>query len=190
MTTPTGLPAWTRSADYIQYGGDPNKANYQSQGVVNPRTDVGAEGFSRLVADAAAIVRAAEFGSMLIVCDDTTPGPATVEHCRLMVGVVVIPYVGSAPPGGLSLGLPLLFPTVARNGNGDVSITFPATYNDEYGVAGAFIAKEPIANFVGAGGGIAVPEIVSATVIRVRVVNLSNVAISGARFTLSLGSGS
>jgi len=191
MTTPTGLPAWTRSADYIQYGGDPSKANYQSQGVVNPRTDVGAEGFSRLVADAASVVRTAEFASMQILCVDGGSNTPIVENCRLMVGVTVIPYAGTAPPGGVApiTLLPLLFPIVTRVSNGSVQVTFPASYIDEYGVAGAFIVKEPIANFVGAGGGVAVPEIVSATVVNVRVFDLTGVAISGARFTLSVGSG-
>jgi hypothetical protein len=181
MTTPTGLPAWTRTADFIQYGGAVDKANYQSQGVVNPRTDVGAEGFSRLVADTAAVVRTAEFATMQILCVDGGSNTPTVENCRLMTGATVISYVGSAPPAG--------FPAASRNGNGDVTITFASSYNDEYGVGGAFIAKEPIANLVGAGGGVAVPELLSATAVRVRALSLSNVAISGARFTLSIGSG-
>ncbi len=182
MTTPGGNPAWTRSATFDQYGGHVDKANYQSQGVVNPRTDVGAEGFSRLVSDVAAIVRTAEFCVMQIVCDvgGTT---TTVEHCRLMTGVSSGSYVGTAPPTG--------FPTVTRNGNGDVSITFASSYSDEYAVAGAFIATEPVASLIAAGGvsGVACPEIVSATVVRVRCVTLAAAAIAGARFTFTLGSG-
>lgn len=179
MTTPTGNPAWTRSVDYSQYGGDPNKQNYQSQGVVNPKTDVGAEGFSRLVSDAAAVVRTAEFCVMQVLCD--VGGTATtVEHCRMMTGISAS-YVGSAPPTG--------FPSITRNGNGDVSITFASAYSDEYGVSGVFAAKEPVASLIGSGGGVAVPELASATVVRVRCFNLSAVAITGARFSLTIGSG-
>lgn len=182
MTTPSGNPAWVRSSDFSTYGGDLNKQNYQSQGVVNPVTDVGAEGFSRMVSDVAAVVRTAEFCSMLVQCDDSTPAAPTVLNCRLMTGITGSTYLGSAPPTG--------FPTLSRNGNGDVSITFASSYSDEYGVAGAFIAKDPIACFVGSGGGIAVPERVSATVIRVRCFSLSNVALVSPKFTLTLGSGS
>lgn len=200
MTTPTGRPAWVRTVDFSDYGGSTEKANFQGQTIVNPRTDVGAAGFSRLVADASAVVRTAEFASMQIQCDDSGPtSQPSVLYCQMMVGTTSISYMGTAPPGGVTpppppggsppAGLPLLFPTAKRNGNGDVTITFPASQNDEYGVAGAFIAKEPIANFVGAGGGVAVPELVSATEIRVRVFDLSNAAISNARFTLSIGSG-
>jgi hypothetical protein len=178
---PTGLPAWTRSADYLQYGGDPNKANYQSQGVVNPRTDVGAEGFSRLVADVAAVVRTAEFATMQVLCNDSVAGAPTIENCRLMTGATASSYLGSAPPTG--------FPSASRNGNGDVTITFSVSYSDEYGVTGTLLVKEPIASFVGTSGGVASPDLVSSSVVRVRCFNLSAVAISNARFTLSIGSG-
>jgi hypothetical protein len=182
VTTPDGNPAWTRSATFDQYGGHVDKANYQSQGVVNPRTDVGAEGFSRLVSDIAAVIRTAEFCVMQIRCD--VGGTATsVEHCRLMTGVSVASYVGTAPPTG--------FPTVTRNGSGDVSITFASSYLDEYGVAGAFIATEPIATLLTTAGasGVACPEIVSATVVRVRCFTLGAAAVSGALFTVTIGSG-
>jgi hypothetical protein len=182
MTTPTGLPAWTRTADFVQYGGSTEKHNYQSQGVVNPQTDVGAEGFSRLVADVAAVVRTAEFATMQILCVDGGSNIPTVENCRLMTGASVTSYSGSAPPTG--------FPTVVRNANGDVSVTFASSYSDEYGVAGAFIANEPIATLIGTGGGVAVPQLASATVVRVRCFDLTATAISGARFSLSIGSGS
>ncbi len=182
MTTPTGNPAWVRSSDFATYGGATNKANYQSQGVVNPRTDIGAEGFSRLVSDVAAVQRTAEFASLQILCDDTTPAAPTVESCRLMTGATSVSYLGSAPPVG--------FPAVARNGNGDVTVTFASSYADEYGVAGAFVVKEPVASYVGTTPGVACPAIVSATAIRVRVFNLSAAALSNARFTLTVGSGS
>lgn len=179
MTTPTGNPAWTRSADYTTYGGHPDKANYQSQGVVNPRCDVGAEGFSRLASDTAAIVRTAEFCAMQVLCD-VGGTLTTVEHCRLMTGVSGS-YTGTAPPAG--------FPTVTRNGSGDVSVTFDSSYTDEYGVTGTFAAKEPIPSLVSDTGGVANAELVSDTVVRVRCFSLAGAAISGARFTLTLGSG-
>jgi hypothetical protein len=179
VTTPTGYPAWTRGADYTQYGGDPNKANYQSQGVVNPITDVGAEGFSRMASDVAAITRTAEFCALQALCDVSSS--TTVENCRLMTGISAGSYLGTAPPSG--------FPTVTRNGSGDVTITFDSSYTDEYGVAGALSLTTPIATLIGSSGGVAVPELVSATVVRVRCFSLAGAAISGARFTLTLGSG-
>jgi hypothetical protein len=180
-TTPNGSPAWTRSSDYVTYGGDPSKANYQSQGVVNPRTDVGAEAFARLVADTASVMRTCEFASMTIVCDDVTPGPPTVQNCRLMTGVTAISYVGDAPPAG--------FPSVARNGDGDVTVTFDASYTDPYGVSGDFIAQDPVACLTGSTPGVANPELVSDTEVRVRAAELDGDAATGATFTLTVGSG-
>lgn len=181
MTTPAGNPAWVRTSAFDTYGGDPNKANYQSQGVVNPVTDVGAEGFSRLASDVAAVARTAEFASMIIQCNDSSPAAPTIVSCRLMTGTTDISYPGNAAPAG--------FPTAARNGNGDITLTFASSYLDEYGVSGGFSARDPIPSLIGTGGGTAVPELVSDTAVRVRCFNLSAVAISNAKFSLTISSG-
>ena len=182
MTIPAGSPAWLRTNDFTTYGGDPNKKNFAARGVVNPRTDVGAEGFSRLASDVAAVMRTAEFCSMRVLVRDTAPIGATVESCRLMTGATAASYDGATPPPG--------FPTVTRNGNGDVSVTFDEEYVDEYGVTGAFVAQDPIACMITATGGNASPQRVSDTQIRVRCFTLLAVADINSRFTLTIGSGS
>jgi hypothetical protein len=48
----------------------------------------------------------------------------------MMTGVRTTSYEGDDAPTG--------FPSVARNGNGDFTITFDASYDDEYSVAGAY----------------------------------------------------
>ena len=177
-TIPTGAPAWLRTNDFVTYGGDPNKKNFQSRGVINPKTDVGAEGFSRLVADVAAVARVVEFCSMQVICDVSVHEPL-VENCRLMTGATLT-YFGSSPLPG--------FPTVTGNAAGDVTITFSSAYEDEYGVTGALVIADPFASLIGATPGVATPEPVTDTEVRIRCVNLSGVAISGARFSFSVGS--
>lgn len=125
---PNGSPAWERTSDHTTYGGDLNKTNWHSQGVTNARTDVGAEALCRLCEDLSAVARTAPFCVLTIACDDVTPGPPTVSAINQMTGVTVTPYVGNAPPLGL--------PSVARNGNGDVTVTWAASYSDAYGISG------------------------------------------------------
>src|SRR5690606_32431313 len=117
------------------------KRNYQSQGVVNPKTDVGAEDYSRLVTDVAASVRTAAFCVITFLQDDTTPDDPTVEYVNMMTGVRTTIYDGGAPPDG--------FPSVTRNDDGDVSITFDSNYSDGYAVSGAFTPRHASGNVHG-----------------------------------------
>lgn len=128
--TPAGDPAWARTSDYSTYGGHSDKANYQSQGAVNPRTDVTAEQFSRMVEDLANAVRTADFAKMRVETHDTSPAAPTIHWCRLMTAVRNVSYEGDSAPTG--------FPSGARVGTGTVTITFASSYDDAYGVAQAF----------------------------------------------------
>lgn len=125
-TTPAGLPAWSRTADHTVYGGHLQKQNYQSQGVVNPRTDVGAEAIARLAADAEATTRTCPFLVATYSNSDTSPAAPTIESIYMMTGVRTSSYLGSAPPTG--------FPSAARNSTGNVTFTFAASYADPYGI--------------------------------------------------------
>src|SRR5574342_207944 len=126
---PTGAPLWTRQTDHTQYGGHLQKQNYLSQGVVNSITDVGAEDFCRMCSDLAAVARTSPMWIITYLCNDGSPAAPTIEIVRGATGVRLVSYAGGSPPTG--------FPSAARNGNGDVTFTFSATYADEYGVSGA-----------------------------------------------------
>jgi hypothetical protein len=128
--TPSGSPAWARTADHSHYGGHTDKRNYQSQGVTNPRTDVGAEAIVRQAADTAAAVRTAKFASITYTNNDSSPAAPTVSGLEMMTGIVQSPYAGDAPPTG--------FPGAVRVGAGHVKFTFASSYTDEYGVAASF----------------------------------------------------
>lgn len=136
--TPTGSPAWTRTTDFSHYGGDADKANYQSQGAVDPLTDVTAEQLSRLAADLASAVRTCPFCVLTFLADDTGAGPPTVEYVNLMTGVSAASYTGDNPPAG--------FPTVERSSDGIHVITLDSSYTDPYGVAGTFIPRQATAS--------------------------------------------
>lgn len=173
--TPTGNPAWTRSVSHEDYGGSVNKQNYQSIGVVNARTDVGAEGFSRQVSDQAAAVRTAEMGVFTYLNNDTGTDPPTIEAALLMTGIAANSYEGDAPPTG--------FPSAARNGDGDVTFTFAASHTDEYGVAAAWAPTQCTVSCYGSTFADATYEISGQTV-RVRVFDAAGAAETDRRVTL------
>jgi hypothetical protein len=135
--TPTGSPVWVRATDFSHYGGDPNKQNYQSQGAVDPLTDVTAEQLSRLAADVAAIARVTPFCVLTFQADDALGNNPTVEYCNLMTGVRATSYAGGSPPAG--------FPSVEYASPGEHLITFDSSYTDEFGVSGGFIPRHAVA---------------------------------------------
>lgn len=128
--TPTGDPAWVRNVEHTTYGGHTDKTNYQSRGVVNALTDVGAEGFVRMVSDLAAVVRTLPFCVINITGRDSGAGDVLVNRVNLQTGTTAVAYAGASPPTG--------FPTVTLIGSGHYRITFDATYSDDYSVSGAF----------------------------------------------------
>ena len=128
--TPTGSPAWVRAMSHEDYGGHTDKTNWQSQGVVNPRTDVGADAFSSLCSHLAACARTAPFCVISLTLNDTSPAAPTVNSVRMMTGVRSTSYAGGSAPTG--------FPTCTRVSDGVAYITFASSYDDPYGIAGAY----------------------------------------------------
>ena len=128
MTTPAGLPAQTRTASIESYGGHLEKRDYQAMGVVNPRTDVGADGFMRMTADLAAVARVAPFCVLTVQCNDTTPAAPTVLRIQQMGIISMAGYEGDSPPNAA-------LPTLARVGDGQFTIAWPATTTDDYGIS-------------------------------------------------------
>lgn len=173
--TPTGLPAWTRTADHTIYGGHLQKANYQSQGVVNPRTDVGAEAIARMSADLAAVVRTAPFGEFTFLNRDASPLAPLVECAYMMTGVRTASYSGDAAPTG--------FPSAARNGTGDVTFTFAATYADAYGVVAAFTPTHVTLGMHGTTF-LDADWVISGSTIRIRCFDAAGAALGDRRITL------
>jgi hypothetical protein len=140
--TPSGSPAWTRTNTHVDYGGDLNKRNFLSQGVIDPQTDVGADQFSRIVADMEAIARVSPFAVITYQHNDSSPAAPTVLAVYGMIGVRTTSYAGDAAPAG--------FPSALREGAGIARFTFAASYADAYGVSGAFALRHAIASPAGA----------------------------------------
>lgn len=178
---PDGLPAWLRANDFQAYGGDLNKKNFASRGVINPKTDVGVEAFSRIVADLAALTRTAPFCVMTVLCNDTGSIVPYVEYVTMMTGSQAGLYLGTAPPSG--------FPAVQRNGVGDITITFDAAYHDEFGVSGDLVLTQPMAQMHGSVAAVATAELLSATEVRVRLFDVAGASLADGRVTVVLGSG-
>lgn len=169
MTTPTGRPAWARSVSHADYGGHANKKNYQSQGVVNPRTDVGAEGFTRLVADAEATTRTSPMLSMRYTNRDGTPDAPLVLSAYMMVGVSLAGYEGDLAPDS--------FPDGARNGTGDVTFTFDSSFTDAYDISEAFAPTQCLVSVEGSTAAHAT-YVISSQTLRIRVWDAAGAALA------------
>ncbi len=177
MTTPDGSPAWMRVAAHTDYGGNVNKQNYLSRGVIDALTDVGAEAICRMSADLEACVRTCPFATITYLCNDSGTSPPTIEVVYMMTGVRTTSYAGNTPPSG--------FPSAARNGNGDVTFTFASTYSDAYAVSGAFTPQHAIAGLYGATAG-SVTCVISGQTIRVRAFVAAGTAMSDALVNLQV----
>lgn len=180
MIVPSGSPIWTRAAVHTQYGGDVNKRNLLSVGVVDAQTDVGAEQLARLVADMEAIARTAPFLIINYTNNDTAPAAPTVNTVYMMTGVNTTTYAGNAPPLG--------FPSGARNGTGDVTFTLSASYSDPYGAAGAFTIRHAIATIYGnnANARNVTYEVPTSSTVRVHVFDQTGAAVGNDRVTLAV----
>lgn len=179
---PTGSPAWVRANSHAEYGGHVDKRNWHSQGVINGRTDVGAEAFVRMCADLEALHRVAPFSVLKILCNDGVPAAPTIQVVNQMNGYRSASYAGGSPPSG--------FPSGARNGNGDVTITWASSYLDPYGVSGAINIRSAIARSIGTAARSEPVELVSAVAVRVRILNsTSGAAVSDPTFILRVWTG-
>ena len=179
---PQGDPPWVRSSDLTSYGGDPLKHNHLGQGSIDALTDVSAEQFSRMTGDLAAIMRTAPFLTLTYTCDDTTPAAPTVSVASGMLGYRNTPYAGGSPPPG--------FPSLARNGDGDVTLTFASSYMDPYGKAGTLVLQHPRACLVDLTAGGVGCQVVTATTLRVKAVDVFGAAKANAVICLTVHSGS
>jgi hypothetical protein len=148
-----------------------------SQGVVNGRTDVGAEAFARMAADLEAVVRTADFSSLRVVCNDTVPAAPTIFVAYQMNGVREISYAGDAAPAG--------FPSGTRNGNSDVTLTWASSYTDAYGVSGDVNIKQAFPSPITNQSLNSVYELPSAVSVRVRTY-VSNTAVLALDTTFSI----
>jgi hypothetical protein len=181
---PTGDPAWVRTSSLETYGGHAEKRNHLGQGSIDALTDVSAEEFSRLTADLAAIMRTAPFGSYWFVCNDTSPAAPTIVAVNSMIGIRTTPYEGDAAPPG--------FPSAVRNGTGDVTFTWDASYTDPYGVAGVFGVANPYGNATAVNGNISKLKFgytPGGLTLQVQAFDTSNVALADALVSFSVYSG-
>lgn len=177
MTTPTGRPAWARSVSHTDYGGHANKRNYQAQSVVNPRTDVGAEGITRLFADAEATTRTASFCSLRYTNNDTAPDAPTIHSAYMMVGVSLTGYEGDAAPDS--------FPAAARNSTGDVTFTFDDEFLDAYGIEEPFAPTQCLVSPEGTSA-VSVTYVISGQTLRVRCFDAAGVAVENKTISVTV----
>mgnify|MGYP007100060079 CR=1 FL=1 len=181
--TPTGSPAWVRTVSHTDYGGDTDKQNYLSKGVIDPRTDVGAEAWSRIAADLSACARVAPFATMLIRMNDTSPAAPTILACRMMTGVRLTSYEGNAAPSG--------FPSAVRDGTGICTITFASTYADPYSVSGGLSMTNAIATATVSSSAFGTPVVegISATQLTIKAFDAAGSALADQTISVDIYGG-
>lgn len=157
------------------YGGHESKRNYQSQGVVNPRTDIGAEGYTRLAADSEATTRTGPMLTLRYTNRDGTPDAPLVLSVYMMVGVSLAGYEGDLAPDS--------FPDGARNGTGDVTWTIDSSFLDAYGISEPFVPTQCLVSCEGTTFASAT-YVISGQTIRVRVWNAAGAALADKNVTL------
>jgi hypothetical protein len=176
--TPSGLPAWSRTASHTQYGGNVDKRDYMGVGPVDALTDVSAAQFCRATADLAAAVRTLPMCVMTLLCNDTSSAAPTIEFVNMMSSVPrTTSYAGDSAPAG--------FPSAARNNNGDITVTFDSSYTDEYDVEEDFAPTQANTTVHATAHRVATVAISGQTV-RVRVYDATGAAVSDPRVTLAV----
>lgn len=173
----TTLPAWTRTATHESYGGHVNKTDYLGQGPIDALTDMAASDVCRMAADLAACVRTAPFCVITYTCNDSSPAAPTVHSVYMMTGISESDYAGDSPPTG--------FPSLARNGNGDVTISFDSSYEDDYGTSGDFVAKNAVGTIHGTDAA-SVGFSFSSNDLRVRVNDYNNTDLADVKVTVEV----
>ena len=133
MIIPTGNPSWTRTATAASYGAHPGLHDYGNTGAINANTDVTASQYKRLCADLANAAMVAPLATMSI---RWTVGPQAVFVSSILAqwaDPLFIEYAGSSPPSSV-------YPTVTISGT-TVTISFPGSASDTYGVSGEIVAR-------------------------------------------------
>jgi len=137
-TTPTGLPAWTRTATAATYGGDTGKRDLGGIGKVNAKTDVGAADWLRLCSDCARAVRTAPlFWARITIAYSSAPSVTTMTvqpmwgDAETYAGTPSGDYVPTVTVSGTSLVL--AFPDCTETVDSVNWLVVP----DEFGVSGS-----------------------------------------------------
>lgn len=166
-------PAWTRTAGIDTYGGHAQKRNYANQGKIDALTDIDADDINRIASDLSTNTRMQAFLVARLTLNDTSPAAPTVHWCAFQpTGVSTTNFAGDAPPTG--------FPTFTRLGNGNIEVTFSASYSDEYGNSASTNLEDADGGGAGATFANVVGEITSAVVAEFTVTGTAGTAIQNA----------
>lgn len=131
-TTPAGTAPWTRTVSIADYGGDAQKSDYLGIGVINPKTDVAASQFLRLVSDLSSCVRTLPLCTLTITGRGGALHPLVTSVLGMAWNYDGAGYSGDSPPAG--------YPSVTGTSTA-WTITFAAAYSDEFGVSGAIALR-------------------------------------------------
>lgn len=195
MTTiPDGSPVWARQTEFGHYGGSVDKKNFLDRGPIDQLTDVGASQFARMTADLVAAARTAPLALCTLGCDDHTPGaplfgaklnPSDWDH-PIVTGAACHTFVGSRLESFRGDAAPTRYPSASRNGTGDVTVTFPTTWIDPFGIEAEISICHAFATLLTDtdARAVAVPELVNSHTVRVRCFDGLNAPLANASFSL------
>jgi hypothetical protein len=128
--------------------------------------------------DMACVVRTAPFAVLTVLGRDSESKPPRIESANLMTGVRAVKYEGDEAPSG--------FPSGAHVGTGDLTITFPTSLTDSYGVAGAFAISHVKVGVIHTAVARAVAEVVTPNTVRLRAYDASDSPLSNPRMVVTV----
>lgn len=170
---PTGAPLWAYTTTLEDYGGNLEKRNYMDRGAIDAISDIDARQFARLTADVYGIGATSPLCTLSFECRDTPASVPRVTRCQFVTGVELLPYDGDRPPDLFGAGK---LPKMTRLGDGAVEVTFAESYRDDYAIEAPYIVRGVEGTAYGDTVQILTPEIVSATVVRVRIFDFATKA--------------
>lgn len=163
-----GTPYWTRTSVVGDYDGSIEKQNYNGIGIINPRTDVSAEGYNRVAATLVSLANVAPVCVINFQGRESGSLTPLILSCMLGNGAMALNYDNTSVPTG--------FPTVVNAGSGIYTVTMPTAMTDQFGVSGNVTVRW--VEFT-ARGGTTTPVVATTTIdsaVQMTVRGLTNVA--------------
>lgn len=133
MTIPGGNPPWMRTMSAASYGAHASLRDYGGTGAINANTDITADQYKQLAADAASAAMVAPLAILTLRWTFPLNAVFVSSIVPQWAPAVFVEYAGGSPPSSV-------YPSVTLLGN-VFTVTFPSAATDDYGVSGPIVPR-------------------------------------------------